>query len=94
MTFRAPRYLGHNPAGGAMVVARLGGLAAIAGSGFMMTTDAFWGVRWGRETHQIAVDVAIVLLVLHVLGVVLASIEHRENLVVAMFTGRKRASGA
>jgi cytochrome b len=93
LRFRAPRYLGHNPAGGAMVVALLVALAAIAGSGFMMTTDAFWGVRWVREAHEIAVDVTVLLLVLHVLGVLLASIEHRENLVAAMFTGRKRASG-
>ena len=93
MTFRAPRYLGHNPAGGAMVVALLVALAAITGSGIMMTTDAFWGVRWVREVHEIAVNFTPLLLVLHVLGVLLASIEHRENLVAAMFTGRKRAPG-
>ena len=75
-----------------MVVALLVALAAIAGSGIMMTTDAFWGVRWVREAHEIAVNVTLGLLVFHVLGVVLASIEHRENLVAAMFTGRKRAS--
>ena len=94
MKFRARRSLGHNPAGGAMVVALLVALIVITGSGFMMTTDAFWGVRWVRETHEIAVNATLVLLVLHVLGVVLASVEHRENLVAAMFTGRKRASGA
>lgn len=93
VTLSAPRYVGHNPAGGAMVVALLIALATIAGSGFMMTTDAFWGVRWVREAHEIAVDATLVLIALHVLGVVLASIEHRENLVAAMFTGRKRASG-
>jgi cytochrome b len=94
MTFRAPRYVGHNPAGGAMVVALLVALTVIAGSGYMMTTDAFWGVRWVRELHEIAVDFTLVLIALHVLGVVLASLEHRENLVVAMLTGRKRAPGA
>jgi cytochrome b len=94
MKFRARRYLGHNPAGGAMVVALLIALTVIAGSGFMMTTDAFWGVRWVGETHEIAVNLTLVLLALHVLGVILASLEYRENLVVAMFTGRKRATGA
>jgi cytochrome b len=91
---KARRYLGHNPAGGAMVIALLLTLAVITASGVMMTTDAFWGVRWVRETHETAVDVALVLVALHVAGVVLASIEHRENLVRAMITGRKRAPEA
>jgi cytochrome b len=30
------------------------------------------------------------LIVFHVLGVVVASFQHGENLVAAMFTGRKR----
>jgi cytochrome b len=92
--FRAPRHLGHNPAGGAMVVALLLALAVITGSGYMMTTDAFWGVHWVRDVHEIAVNLTVVLLVLHVLGVVLASFEHRENLAAAMVTGRKRAPEA
>jgi len=92
LAFRAPRYLGHNPAGGAMIVALLVAIATIATTGYMMTTDAFWGVEWVEETHKITVNVALGLIALHVAGVVFASIEHRENLVRSMFTGRKRAN--
>ena len=88
---RARRYLGHNPAGGAMIIALLIMLSVIGATGFMMTTDAFWGVAWTREVHEAAVSVTLGLIVLHVLGVVLASREHGENLIKAMITGRKRA---
>ena len=57
----------------------------------MMTTDAFWGVDWVEDAHKSLVWFTIGLVVLHIAGVILASIEHKENLVRSMFTGRKRA---
>jgi cytochrome b len=88
---RAKRYLGHNPAGGAMIVALLVMLSIIGATGFMMTTDAFWGVAWVQGVHETAVSLTLGLVVLHILGVIVASYEHGENLVQAMVTGRKRA---
>jgi cytochrome b len=90
MRMRAKRYLGHNPAGGMMVVALLLTVSAIATTGYMMTTDAFWGIEWVEDVHEGAVNVALGLVALHILGVILASLEHRENLVRSMLTGRKR----
>ena len=89
--FRAPRSLGHNPAGGMMILALLAMLIGISATGFMMTTDAFWDVEWVEELHEGLVYVTLGLIALHVAGVVLSSIEHGENLVKAMITGRKRA---
>jgi cytochrome b len=86
---RAPRFLGHNPAGGVMTVALLGMLAAISVTGIMMTSDAFWGAQWVEDLHQGLVYVTLGLIALHVAGVLLASYEHGENLVKAMITGRK-----
>jgi cytochrome b len=88
---RAPRYLGHNPAGGAMIIALLAMLIGISATGFMMTTDAFWGAQWVEDLHEWLVYVMLGLIALHVAGVVFTSIEHGENLVKAMITGRKRA---
>ena len=90
LAFRAKRYLGHNPAGGAMVVLLLAAVSGIVTTGYMMTTDAYWGVGWVEDVHKALVYSTIGLVALHIAGVVLASVEHRENLVRAMVTGRKR----
>lgn len=87
---RAPRYIGHNPAGGAMIVALLVMLIGTCTSGILLTTDAFWGAKWAEEVHEVFANLTVALIVFHVLGVLLASFEHRENLVKAMITGRKR----
>ncbi|SMD02864.1 Cytochrome b [Rhizobium sp. RU36D] len=88
---RAKRYVGHNPAGGAMVLALLLAISGIVTTGYMMTTDAYWGIEWVEEAHEAMVYATLGLIVLHIAGVILASLEHRENLVRAMITGRKRA---
>ncbi|WP_296201125.1 cytochrome b/b6 domain-containing protein [uncultured Hyphomicrobium sp.] len=86
----APRYLGHNPAGGAMVVALLLILSALCGTGIVMTTDAYSASKALEEVHEALANIMLVLIALHVLGVIVASVEHGENLVKSMVTGQKR----
>jgi cytochrome b len=84
------RHVGHNPAGGAMIVALLLVVGAQVLTGWLSTTDMFFGSEWLEELHEVMSKVILLLIGLHVLGVAVASWRHRENLPLAMLTGRKR----
>jgi cytochrome b len=96
-------YYGHNPAGALMVFTMFGLLAVIFVSGLLTlgTIDfegpmVFLANRVSDESsytfrhlHQWLPNLALALVVLHLLGVVVGSIQHKENLVRAMLTGKK-----
>lgn len=86
---REERSLGHNPLGGLMIIALLLAIITIGTTGWMMTLDAYWGVEWVEEVHEVAANLTLGLVALHVAGVIFSSVRHKENLVKAMFTGRK-----
>jgi cytochrome b len=101
---KAARYIGHNPAGGAMVIALLLSLLATTVSGLMLYgADAWKGPLAGlmqetsdkwidilKETHEFLANFTLWLVGIHVLGVLWESVLHKENLVLAMINGRKR----
>lgn len=88
---REKRYLGHNPAGGAMIIVLLLGVLGLAGTGYLLTLDRFHEAKWLEEVHEVMANGMLVLIALHVAGVIFVSVRHGENLVRAMITGRKRA---
>lgn len=126
LAFRSKRYIGHSPAGGAMIVLLLIGLAATvwtghelyegeslaAGPGAVATAYATeddereedrederdderdrerGGDNAWEDLHESLANLMLLLIVLHVGGVAVASLAHRENLVWSMITGLKRA---
>lgn len=88
---RAKRYLGHNPAGGAMVLALITTITVICATGVRIGTETLRDEAWVRNLHVVATRATFGLVILHLGGVLLASVTHRENLVKSMITGRKRA---
>lgn len=86
---RAKRYLGHNPAGGWMVVMLLVMITVSTVSGMVMITHRFWGDPLVEDIHGVSSDITVGLVAVHVLGVLASSVAHRENLSLAMVTGRK-----
>ena len=90
---REARFIGHNPLGGWMVVALLTMVALVGFTGWLYTTDRFWGIEWVEELHETLSDVLFAFVGLHILGVLFTSRKHRENLVAAMLHGRKRENG-
>ena len=89
-TAREPRYIGHNPLGGWMVLALLATAATVSLTGILYTTEWLWGYEWLSDLHEALAWLMTVLVIGHWAGVALTSWRHRENLVTAMITGRKR----
>ena len=100
------RYIGHNPAGGAMVIALLFlvTLTVISGLGVyggeegagplagVMQGSPHWLDEALEEIHEFLANFTLLLVALHVGGVILAGWQHGENLVRAMINGRKPAA--
>jgi cytochrome b len=98
-------YLGHNPAGALMVFTMLfifilivsSGLVTLAVIDFegpLLFLSGYLDDNTSYAIHHLhgwLVDIALLLIPLHLLGVLAGSIQHKENLVKAMFTGKKKS---
>ena len=93
-------YLGHNPLGGWMILALMATLFVIVVTGLMVQGEhgatgpltsyiSHDAMEWAEEIHEGAANFMIALIILHVLGVIVSSRAHGENLVHAMFSGKK-----
>lgn len=97
---RPDRYAGHNPLGGLMVIAFLVVIGLILATGLGAARKDFGLVSplaalvpsVDRDVHTLLVTILYVMIGLHIAGVIADWLLTRENLVMAMVTGRKRAA--
>lgn len=103
-TANPQRYLGHNPAGGWAIVALItlglvisvSGLLVLGGEeqhGPLAGLLSFEQGHLFKELHETASLLMLLLVVVHILGVVVESVLHRENLIAAMISGHKHGIG-
>ena len=113
-------YLGHNPAGGLMIVVMLVTLFAVSFSGLKtyategkgplaeaeitLVASAYAhddehenrgkrpGHKFWEEVHEVLANLMLLFVFVHIAGVVVSSLIHRENLVRAMVDGKKYIS--
>lgn len=81
------RYLGHNPAASWAVVGLLGLVTATALTGWRMQAT---GSEALEEVHEALAQATLALVVVHVVGALVSSYYHRENLIGGMVTGWKK----
>ena len=81
------RYIGHNPGSALAIFALLALVLALAVTGVMMGQ----GNEGVEDIHEILAWVAVGVVVVHVLGVALHTILHRENITASMIHGKKDA---
>jgi cytochrome b len=65
-------------------------IAALTITGWLSRLDAFWGEDWPIALHAWAAYALLALVVLHVSAAIVMSVLHKDNLILAMLTGKKR----
>jgi len=90
LTFSPQHYVGHNPAGSWAIYAMLG-LGLLTGiSGYAAYNEI--GGEWLGELHESAANAFLAVVIVHIAGVIVGSLIHRENLVRSMWSGYKSGS--
>lgn len=82
------RHGGHNPGSAWAIFAMLGLMAILAATGVMLGL----GNEGVKEFHELCAYAMVALVAIHLLGVAIHTIRHRENITASMIHGRKQAA--
>jgi cytochrome b len=84
---------GHNPAAAVMMLALMLVVLGLAGSGWLASTDRFFGEEWLEELHEALAGGLQLMLMLHVFAAITESWQQGQNLILSMLTGYKQQTG-
>lgn len=88
LTKKSKRSLGHNPASSwaALVMMALG--IGLGVTGYLMTTG---NKETFEDLHEILANTFVVIVIMHIAGIVLHTIKHKELIGLSMVDGKKEA---
>ena len=82
-------YPGHNPVGALMMLGLMALVLSLGITGYMQTSDAFWGEEWVQDLHEALASTLIAFAGLHAMAAIVMGRLERTNLILAMVTGVK-----
>lgn len=88
---RVPTYVGHSPLGAVMMLALVLLVIALGATGWLQTTDAFWGDESLQKTHETLANVLLLAAGMHGLAAIVIGRLERVRLIKAMITGVKQS---
>ena len=86
-------HVGHNPFGALMMLALMALVLSLGLTGYLQTTDMFWGDEWLEELHEGLASALLGLAGLHAAAALLVGRLEGTNLIGAMITGVKVRRG-
>lgn len=85
-----PHYDGHNPLGALMMLTLMVLVLSLGLTGWLQTTDAYWGEEWLMELHEWLANGLLLAAGLHAAAAIVMGRLERTRLIRAMITGHKQ----
>ncbi|GCB04184.1 cytochrome b/b6 domain-containing protein [Ralstonia sp. SET104] len=84
------KFASHNPIGALGMLAMWALIVALAVTGWLSRLDGLWGEDWPRDLHAWLAYTLAALVAVHISAAIVMSLLHKNNLILAMLTGKKK----